>query len=194
MSSETIETKTRILQAAWQLMEAHRGQDISMNAIAKSVGISRQAVYLHFSSRTELMIETMRYVDDVKGLNARLERIDEASTGIELIDIFVDVWGNYIPEIYGLAKALLRTRDTDDAMAAAWDMNMSCLREVCKKIIDMLEEEGMLASQWSRDEATELLWAMLSITNWEQFIYECGWSNTQYVDGMKKLLKQTLVE
>ncbi len=40
---------------------------------------------------------------------------------MELLDRSVEVWGNYIPEIYGLAKALLIARETDDATAAAWD-------------------------------------------------------------------------
>ena len=103
MSSKEIDTKTRILEATWQLLEEHRGQGVNMSDIARAAGISRQAVYLHFTSRTELMIATMNYVDEVKGLDERLNLFNSAKTGIELLDTCVDVWGNYIPEIYGLA-------------------------------------------------------------------------------------------
>ena len=162
--------------------------------IAKEAGISRQALYLHFASRTELMIATVHYVDEVKGLNERLKEFEIATTGIELLETCVDVWGNYIPEIYGLAKALLSTRDTDEAAAAAWNDVMSCLQDVCQKIIDALDKEGLLASEWSPGEAADMLWTMISIHNWEQLTIDYGWSTAQYITWMKTLLKRTFVE
>ena len=193
-SNGEIDTKTRILEATWQLMEQRHGQGVSMSDIAQAAGISRQAVYLHFPSRTELMIATSNYVDEVKGLNERLNQFKAATTGIELLEACVDVWGNYIPEIYGLAKAMLMTRETDEATAAAWDGNMSCLRDVCRETIEALEREGILAPEWSRKEAIEMFWTMISINNWEQLTIECGWSTTQYIGWMKTLLKRTFVD
>jgi hypothetical protein len=84
------------------------------------------------------------------------------------LEASVEVWGNYIPEIYGLAKAMLSTRDTDEATAAAWNDSMSCLRDACREIIEALEREEILASAWSQKEAIEMLWTMLSVNNWEQ--------------------------
>jgi len=194
MSSDEIDTRTRILEAAWHLLEERRGQGVSMGDIAKEVGISRQAVYLHFASRTELMIATMNYVDEVKGLYERLEKLQSIPAGIELLEACIDIWGNYIPEIYGLAKAMLLTKDSDEAMAAAWNNSMGCLREVCLQTIETLDREGSLASGWSTKKATDMFWTMISISNWEQLTGECGWSTKQYIDRMKSLLKSTFVE
>ncbi len=194
MSSKETDTKTRILEATWHLIEQRRGQSVSMSDIANATGISRQAVYLHFASRSELMIATSHYVDEIKGLNKRLNQFKAATNGIELLEICVEVWGNYIPEIYGLAKALLSTRETDEATAAAWNSNMSGLRTVCGEIIEALESDGILASEWSKKEAIEIFWTMISINNWEQLTIECGWSTSQYIDRMKVLLKRTFVE
>ena len=194
MSSEETDTKTRILEATWELMEQRRGQGISMSAIAKAAGISRQAVYLHFSSRTELMRATTDYVDDIKGLNERLEKIRSATTGIELLEACVEVWGNYIPEIYGIAKAMILTRETDEASAAAWNGCMGGLRNFCQETIEALDREGMLATEWSQKEAVEMFWTILSVSNWEQLTIECGWSTTQYIDRTKKVLMLTFVD
>ena len=194
MSSKIKDTKIRILEAAWQLMEERHSQDVSMGAIAKATGISRQAVYLHFASRTELMIATMNYVDEVKGLNERLAQFRDAKSGIERLNTCVDIWGNYIPEIYGLAKALLRARETDEAMAEAWNESMGCLRDICREIIETLDDEGILATEWSKDEAIEMFWTMVSVSNWEQLTIECGWSTIQYIDSMQTLLKSTFIE
>lgn len=194
MSSPEKDTKKRILEATWKLMEQHKGQNISMSDVAKASGISRQAVYLHFASRTELIIATTNYVDELKGLNQRLIQFESANTGIERLEAIVDVWGNYIPEIYGLAKALLNTRDTDEATAAAWNGCMACLRDVCQLTIESLDREGKLAPEWTPQTAIEMFWTMISISNWEQLTVECGWTTKQYVERMKVLLTRSFVK
>lgn len=194
MSSHKPDTRNRILKATWQLMEQHRGQDVHIRDIAKAVGISRQAVYLHFASRTQLMIATMDYVDEVKGLDKRLDRLKNVTSAIKLLEACIEVWGDYIPEIYGLAKAMMRTRDSDKAMAAAWNNSMGCLLGVCQKTIEALDREGILAQEWSSKEAVEMFYTMLSVNNWEQLIMECDWSKTQYIDWMKTVSKRTFVD
>ncbi len=195
MSRKKTNTRNKILAETWRLMEQNRGQGVMMSDIAKAAGISRQAVYLHFASRTELMIETINYVDEVKGLDNRIiDELQDAATGIERIKAFVNVWGNYIPEIYGLAKAMLLTRDTDEATAAAWDNSMGCLRDFCRETVGILDQEGVLAADWSQKEAAEMLYAMMSVQNWEQLTIECGWSNDKYIRHMKTLLMRTLID
>lgn len=193
MSSQKLDTRKRILAATWKLMEQRKGQGVSMSDIAKEAGISRQALYLHFDSRKKLMIATVGYVDEVKGLNERLKQFQQAKNGIELLETCVDIWGNYIPEIYGLAKALLSTHETDDATAAAWNGCMSCLRDVCQQTIETLETEGVLATQWTQKEAIDMFWTMISVQNWEQLTIDCGWSTERYINQMKVLLKHTFV-
>ena len=77
--------------------------------------------------------------------------------------------------------------------AAAWDDRMGAVRESCRTTIEALHRDGMLAPEWSRDVAVDLMWTMLSIRNWEQLTTECGWSTNQYVSRMQRLLKRTLV-
>ena len=193
MSSGESETRTRILEATRRLTEEHRGRGVRMRDVAEAAGISRQAVYDHFGSRAKLLVETTHYVDEVRGLEERLRRFREATTGVGRLEAYVEFWGNYIPEVYGMAKALLVARETDEAAAAAWDARMSAVRESCRRTIEALHSDGMLAPEWSRDVAVDLMWTILSIRNWEQLTTECGWSTNQYVSRMQKLLKRTFV-
>jgi len=194
MSSKNKDTRTQILETTWQLLEKGHGQGVRMSDIAKAVGISRQAVYLHFSNRTELLIATTHYVDEVKGLQERLSQLQKASNGIDLLNKCVDVWGNYIPEIYGIAKALLITRETDEAANAAWNDVMGCLKVACQEIISVLEKEKILAPEWSKNEAIEMLWTQLSIQNWEILITDSDWTTEQYIVAMKRLLIRTFIK
>jgi AcrR family transcriptional regulator len=174
-------------------MEEHRGQGVRMRDVADAAGLSRQSVYDHFGSRAKLLVATTHYVDEVRGLSERRRRFDEATTGMERLEAYVEFWGNFIPEVYGMAKALLAVRETDEAAATAWDDRMGAVRASCRNAIEALHRDGMLAPEWSRDEAVDLMWTMLSIRNWESLTIERGWSTGRYVDRMQELLKRALV-
>jgi len=193
MSSTIPGTKERIIAVAANLLLKSKGHGVRMADIAAASGVSRQAVYLHFPSRGELMIAAVRYLDDVYGLDERLKAFREARTGIEILDAFVEFWGNYIPKIYGVAKALMIARETDEAAAAAWEDRMNSVRSGCRRIIETLEHEGLLSVAWSVDDAVDLMWTMLSIRNWEQLTIDCGWSIEQYVEHIQNALKGGLV-
>lgn len=139
------------------------------------------------------MIATMNYVDEVKGLYERLNQLQSVKSGVDLLEKVIEIWGNYIPEIYGLAKAMLMTKDTDEAMAAAWDNSMGCLRDVCQQSINMLAQEDKLVAAWSIEEATDMFVTIVSISGWEQLVKECNWSNEQYINSIKTLLVRTFV-
>lgn len=164
-----------------------------MHDIAAAAGISRQAIYLHFATRAELLIGTTQYVDEVKGLAERLQPLWETQSGVALLADSVAAWGKYIPEVYGLAKALLRARATDDAAQAAWKTTVDCLRELCSRIVATLRAERRLRSGWTEQDAIDMLLAVLSITNWEQLTVEFGWSQAAYIEHMQVLLRRTFV-
>jgi len=193
MSSENIETRTRILGATLELLEAGQGSAVRMTDIAKRAGISRQAVYLHFATRAELLIEATFYLDEIKGADERLAASRAARTGVERLAAFVDAWGNYIPEIYGPGKALLAMKDTDEAAAAAWSQRMRDMREGCEAAINALAKDKTLSPEYAPEHATDILWTMLSVRNWEQMTIECGWSQQKYIKTLKALTKRTLV-
>ncbi len=194
MSSENIETRTRILDATVRMLEEQGGRGVRMGDIAKAAGISRQAVYLHFSSRAELLEATTKYRDRLLDLDRRLAPSRAATSGVERLALYIEFWGHYIPEVYGVAKALLLAQDTDEAAAAAWQDRMLAMRDGCRAAIDALHADGKLAAEWTPKSATDALWTMLLVPNWENLTIECGWSTKQYVRWMKTQAKRTFVE
>ncbi len=194
MSSKNIETKTRILDATVRMLEEHGGRGVRMGDIAKAAGISRQAVYLHFASRADLLVAATKYLDEVLEVDRRLAPSRAATSGVERLALYIDCWGNYIPEIYGVAKALLLAQDTDEAAAAAWKDRMLAMRDGCRAAIDALHADGKLAPGWTPKRATDVLWTMLLVPNWENLTGECGWSTQQYIRWMKTVAERTFVK
>ena len=193
MSSLNLDTRTRILEASLKLLEEGRGKGVRMSDIARSAKISRQAVYLHFSNRAELLIATTHYLDEIKEVEARLLASRTAKTGLERLDAFIEAWGNYIPEIYGIAKALLAMSDDDEEAASAWDKRMQDMREGCEAAILALNNDGKLSRAYLPEQASDILWTMLSVRNWEQLTIECGWSQEKYIKTLKSMARQMFV-
>ena len=194
MSSAHTDTRTNILEATVRTLEETGGHGVRMGDIAKETGISRQAVYLHFASRTDLLIAATRYLDQKLDVDQRLAPSRAATTGIERLQLYIECWGNYIPEIYGVAKALMMARDTDEAAAAAWRDRMMAMRDGCRAAIDALHDDGTLASGWTRPKATDALWTLLLVPTWENLTAECGWSTKQYIRFMSDLARQMFVQ
>ncbi len=71
MSRDSPDTRTRILKATLDLLEEGTGSAVRMSDIAKKAAISRQAIYLHFRTRAELLIATTHYLDELKDLASR---------------------------------------------------------------------------------------------------------------------------
>jgi len=192
MSSAQINTKTRILDTTWKLLESGM-KNTRMSDIAKAAGISRQALYLHYPSRAELLIATTRHVDSVRKVDLRLERSRTAQSGVERLRAFIEAWGGYIPEIHGMSVALRDMRKNDQAIAEAWDDRMQAVRQGCEAAIQALAKEGMLKSGLSEQVATDLLWTLLSVENWEKLTRNCGWTQSAYEENIKALAEAALL-
>ena len=193
MSSIKPDTRTKILKSTWKLLESTTGDDVRMSDIAKQAGVSRQALYLHFPNRVDLLIATTRYLDEVKDVDGRLAASRSATTGLARLDAFIEAWGNYIPEIFGVAAALLAMQDKDPAAKEAWSNRMQAVREGCEAAVKALDRDGQLRPDLEREKAIDLLWTLLSVHNWQQLTVSCGWTQDAYVDAMKSLAQRLLV-
>lgn len=165
-----------------------------MSDIAKAAKISRQALYLHFPNRVELLVATTRYLDEVHDTDSKLVASRAAMTGTERLHEWVEVWGNYIPTIYGIAKALMAMKDNDKAANAAWNDRMRAVRHGCGASVAALKADGTLIEELTENEAVDALCALLSIRTWEQLRIECGWSQERYVTFMQGMVIRALVK
>jgi len=181
MSTTQTNTRTRILQAMLDLLFAEPATKTRMSDVATQAGVSRQAVYLHFKNRADLLIAATHFLDEKLETNARLAASRTAKSGLDRLQAFVSAWGGYIPEIYGIATVLIALSTTDKAAAAAWDARMQDMREGCAAAIDALNADGTLSPDFSPKDATDLLWTLLSVSNWEHSTRACGWSQEKYL-------------
>lgn len=185
-------TRESILDAAVRLF-TERGGAVRLEDVAAEAGVSRQAVYLHFGSRTGLLIAMTQHMDSGGGLPPLLDRVFNAPTAVEAIDAAAALHAEYHPTIYQVARVFLVGRYEDEALRAAYDERMESRRNLYHTVVERLQEEALLAPDWDVESATDFLWALTSWQLWEQLVIDRGWSKDEYLDHLRTVMRQTLV-
>lgn len=193
MSSDSKSSRDRILDAALDLLENKGEKPVRMSDIAKAAGLSRQAVYLNFPNRAELLIAATRHLDSRADVDTRLAASRAATSGTERLRLWVAAWGDYIPVIHGVSRAILAMKDTDPEAEAAWDDRMAAMRDGCAAAVAALQADGHLARDLSETQATDLLWSLLSVRMWQHLCLDCGWSQAAYLAEMQVLAARRLI-
>jgi AcrR family transcriptional regulator len=168
-------TGHRILEVTRRLV-AQRGAGIAMADVAREAGISRQAVYLHFSSRASLFLAVVRQMDEQEGIRRRCEQALGLDDPVEALETFVLAWLGYAAKIHPVATALLASRHDDADAMVAWNDRMGELRAGFRHAAQRLAAAGRLRPQLDPAAAGDLAWAMTSIPVWEQLAIDCGWA------------------
>jgi AcrR family transcriptional regulator len=177
-------TRERILAEARELVETSAEESLNMSAIASRVGISRQALYLHFPDRAALLLALVEYADDQESLAEGLARVNGAPTGADALRAFLEMQASRNPRIAPLARALHTVRHRDPASAAAWrDRTAERLRGATA-VAARLRDERRLHPSWSIPEAAVLLRELTSFRLWDDLVNDAGVKPDRYVELM----------
>lgn len=193
MSRKTDATRARILQATLDLLASGSPERTRMSDIARAAGISRQALYLHFPNRAELLIAATRYLDEQANIDASLAESRAAATGVGRLSAFIRAWGAHIPVIYPAGRALMAMMETDAEARAAWENRMAAVRHGCAAAVEALARDGDLRGDLSETQATDLLTGLLSVRLWEHLTQGCGWTQEAWLAEVARLARAALV-
>jgi AcrR family transcriptional regulator len=109
-----------------------------MSALARAVGISRLALYLHFPDRAQLLLAVVAHLDEKEQLQTGIDAVRQAPDAA--------------------ARALDDCRHADPAASAAWRDRTGNRMRGAISIIERLRAEGRLEPTWTTTEAAALLW------------------------------------
>jgi AcrR family transcriptional regulator len=174
-------TRVRILDTAREITEK-QGAVPAMAALARAVGISRQALYLHFPDRAQLLLALVAHVDDQEQLQAGLATVTEAADAAGAIRAWarVQTWHN--PKIAALARALDDTRHADPSAAAAWADRTADRMRGAVSIVERLRAEGRLDPAWTTTEAAALIWELTSFHVWDDLVNDAQIPPDRYIE------------
>ena len=193
MSIRRQQTRSKILESARRLLVERGFYGVGLEEVARDAGVSRQALYLHFKSKAELLVATAHYTDETVGIDEILRPVPEAKTAVEALDAGVVAFATVEPQIYDVASVIYSTRRSDPAAEAAWQDRMAFRRDNIRHSIERLQAEGILADGWMADEAADFAWAILSLHTYEYLVVERRWPIEQFVRRLQQILRGILV-
>jgi AcrR family transcriptional regulator len=173
------ETRARILEIAWEHVREARASAISVKDIAAAAGVSRQLIYFHYGNRAGLLVAMARHQDDRSGFRGRVAATRRLAP-VAALEALLREWCAYLPELLPVARALEAALISGEDGAGAWRDRFDDLRVALRAAVKRVHSEGVLASGWTVDKATDWIWARVMPSSYEHLVRERGWSHSEY--------------
>jgi AcrR family transcriptional regulator len=174
------------------MIEAGRIGDLTMAAVGKAAGVSRQTVYVQFGTRAGLLVEMVRERDATNPRKEQLTAALEEPDPVEALAALARVLAAWWEDIHPIAQALFAAALIDNAARAAWQDRMEHLRGLTGQVVERLDASGLLAPSWNVADATDWLAGQLNPLGWVLFV-EAGWSQRLYEKRMTEVVQRVLV-
>lgn len=185
-------TRERIVEATWKLMEEGGDVQVRIADIAQAAGVSRQAVYLHFGNRANLLLAAVQHRDRTSATRAILRAAAEDPVPGAL-GAFVEAWFEHIPRIQPVAQLLSAASLTDAEARVALEDRMALLRRLVTTLAGRLEAAGMLAPGWTIAEAADWIWHRTHLDGWRHLVADRGWDAAEYGRRVRASLERDLL-
>jgi AcrR family transcriptional regulator len=179
MSSKGERTRSAILDAAMALLQERGPAAVTMAEVAAAAKLTRQALYLHFPTRTELLVATIDHVSRTFGAQD-IFKVDESASPRDQLEGNLRAAAAYAERSHGVAQALDLARHSDEAARTAWDDRMAQRRKKMREMMRRIDEEGELAEGWTAERAADALWAVGLPATYGELVGGRGWSGGDY--------------
>jgi len=187
-----LETRDRILEATWKLLGDQGDLNVRIADIAAAAGVSRQAVYLHFGNRPNLLLAAVQYRDRTSPTGA-IARAVETDPLPDALRTFVEAWFAHIPRIQPVASLLSAASLSDAEARLAFEDRMALLRRLIGTLVRRLAEADLLKPEWTRDQATDWIWHRTHIDGWRHLVEDRKWNAAEFGRRVAESLRRDLL-
>ena len=175
------ETRTQILDAAREMFEELGYYGAGLGAVAKKAGVSRQAIYLHFSSKAELLtaLHLHIYATDVVPVLQR-HPITTTMSALDALDATIAVDVEVAAAVWRIHEALAMARRQHPEVEQTLRPREE---ERYRELFDLgrrLKREGALQPRIRVGTFADMLWGLINVGTYRSLVIERGWSLDQY--------------
>ena len=184
------ETRTQILEAARGMFEELGYYGAGLGAVAKKAGVSRQAIYLHFPSKAELLtaLHLHIFATDVLPVVER-HPITEEMTALDALDTMIAVDVVVISKVWRIHEALTTARrqhpEVEETLRPREDDRYGELLDRARR----LKREGDLPPRMRPGAVADSLWGLVSVGTYKSLVVERGWSLRQYGSWVRDTIR-----
>lgn len=161
MSRRGDATRRLVVEVASRLFRA-RGASLSMEAVARAAKLSRQALYLHFPSRTALLLAVMDHLGREAGGETLFGDAAKAGSASAVFEQTLAAAVEYHARIADLVQALDVARHADPVAREAWDDRNQLRWKGILRQVRQLERAKKLRPGWTPRQVTDAVWVLTS--------------------------------
>jgi AcrR family transcriptional regulator len=187
------ETRRRILEAARELFESSGYVVTTLEAIAELAEVSPKTIAAVFGSKHALLAEAINpeaFSTHVRQLIEELRATEDPPRQLSLVAQITRQ--AYEPLVSSLE--LLRTAGAVAPELADLAQQVEARRRQNQaRLMASLHEQGVLRSDLSFEEVTDVLWALTSYDLYRMLVVEQGWEPERYEMWLAQLLVQHLL-
>ena len=181
-------SRDRILETAARMVAEQGIAAVTMAAVARESGVSRQMVYLHFSNRAGLFSAVTHHMDERAGLRERFQRALDLEP-VEALETIMRVWIDYVPLILPIARELHAAALTAAEGGEAWHERMDELRRAFR----FAARRVKLRDPWTPETAGDWIWSRTHVTVYDQLVSVRGWSREDFAERtVRSVLRELL--
>jgi AcrR family transcriptional regulator len=163
------------------MFEEHGYHAAGLGAVATRAGVSRQAIYLHFASKAELLTALHRHIfttDVVPAMGrhpitARMPALDVLDATIAIdVEVASRVWR--IHEVLSVARR--QHPEVEETLRPREEERYGELLALGQR----LQREGSLAPALSVGTFADMVWGLMNIGTYRNLVIERGWPLDRY--------------
>jgi AcrR family transcriptional regulator len=192
VSSKKTETRRAILDATVRLLE-EEATPLALEDVARAAGVSRQAVYWHFSNKPELLIAAGDHSRTRLGFDEAAATVLAAASADAALEALLQVHVRFAPRLVRVARAIEAERLRDPTIEAAWQAKRARGKHTVRRVLERLAAEGRLDPGWSVDEAAALMGTLLSPATTDELTRRRGWSRPRLLARLREIVQRTLL-
>jgi AcrR family transcriptional regulator len=175
------DTRARILDTAWQLVQDRGTSAISVKEVAAAAGVSRQLVYFHYQNRAGLLLAMARHQDRSSGIRRRVAAT-RSLPALEGFEASLRELCAYLAEVTSVIWALEAAYITGDEGGEAWRDRMDELRQAYQVALEHVADAGRLAPGWTVELAADWTWSRVQPSTWAHLVGIRGWDPGTYTE------------
>ena len=188
-------TRERVLQVTRALIAKRGNAAISLVDVAAEAGLSRQALYLMFGSRSGLLLAVVDDLDDTSQVPARLAALRQGMPATDSFEPYLRTWFEYIPVVLPVARALAgrrghRRRRREPRMGQPH-------AEAARRLPAAgqgAQVRGPAARGLDPEAAADWIFVQTHVDVWQHLVVESGWKPQTAVARIVGGLRETLLK
>lgn len=164
-----------------------------LEAVAKKAGVSRQAIYLHFGSKADLLTALHLHIFETDVVPALARHpIWTAATALDALDASVSADAEIAAGVWRVHEALVVARRHHPEVEETLRPREAERYADIERLVRWLRKDGYLPAGMRVRAFADIYWGLTSMGTFVNLVIERGWSTERFAGWVQGTLRRQI--